>query len=194
MVACSRPKLPTGSLAVTRLLTRSDYERVNKMTTENTTATTSAEADMTPFEFADNFIKNHSTLEIAEQLVLYSEQVDRLQARVTAEASTSDHFRQKFARLENTIEEFLKSHIGDNEDASVDDMKELAESLGIELTKTITIKFTAEVEVEVTVPIDADLDDVDENDFTVSAEFDGKTDWEVQDTNINVNDFEVEED
>ena len=194
MVACSRPKLPTGSLAVTRLLTRSDYERVNKMTTENTTATTSAEADMTPFEFADNFIKNHSTLEIAEQLVLYSEQVDRLQARVTAEASTSDHFRQKFARLENTIEEFLKSHIGDNEDASVDDMKELAESLGIELTKTITIKFTAEVEVEVTVPLDADLDDVDENDFTVSAEFNGKTDWEVEDTNINVNDFEVEED
>lgn len=194
MVACYRPKLPSGSLAVTRLLTRSDYERVNEMTTENTTATTSAEADMTPFEFADNFIKNHSTLEIAEQLVLYSEQVDRLQARVTAEASTSDHFRQKFARLENTIEEFLKSHIGDNEDASVDDMKELAESLGIELTKTITIKFTAEVEVEVTVPIDADLDDVDENDFTVSAEFDGKTDWEVQDTNINVNDFEVEED
>jgi len=169
-------------------------KRVNKMTTENTTATTSAEAGMTPFEFADDFIKNHSTLEIAEQLVTYSEQVDRLQARVTAEASTSDHFRQKFARLENTIEEFLKSHIADNEDASVDDMKELAESLGIELTKTITIKFTAEVEVEVTVPIDADLDDVDENDFTVSAEFDGKTDWEVQDTNINVNDFEVEED
>jgi len=194
MVACFRPKLPTGSLAVTRLLTRSDYERVNEMTTENTTASTSAEADMTPFEFADNFIKNHSTLEIAEQLVTYSEQVDRLQVRVTAEAGNADHFRQKFNRLEAQIEEFLKSHIGDNEDASVDDMKEFAETLGIELTKTITIKFTAEVEVEVTVPIDADLDDVDENDFTVSAEFDGKTDWEVQDTNINVNDFEVEED
>jgi hypothetical protein len=164
------------------------------MTTENTTATTAAEDNMTPYEFADNFIKTHSVLEIAEQLVTYSEQVDRLQARVTAEAGTSDHYRQKFARLEERVAEFLKSHISENDDASVDDMKEFAESLGIELTKTITVKFTAEVEVEITVPIDADVDDVDENDFTVSAEFDGKTDWEVEDTNINVNDFEVEED
>ena len=164
------------------------------MTTENTTATTSAEAGMTPFEFADDFIKNHSTLEIAEQLVTYSEQVDRLQARVTAESGTSDHWRQKFNRLENTIEEFLKSHIGDNEDASVDDMKEFAESLGIELTKSITVKFTAEVEVEMTVPLDFDTDDISEDSFTVSAEFDGMNDVTVEDTNINVDDFEVEED
>jgi hypothetical protein len=164
------------------------------MTTENTTATTSAEAEMTPFEFADNFIKNHSTLEIAEQLVTYSEQVDRLQVRVTAEAGNADHFRQKFNRLEAQIEEFLKSHIGDNEDASVDDMKEFAETLGIELTKSITVKFTAEVEVEMTVPLDFDTDDIDDSHFTVSAEFDGMNDVTVEDTNINVDDFEVEED
>jgi hypothetical protein len=197
MVACYRPKLPSGSLAVTRLLTRSDYERVNEMTTDNTTATTAstaAEENMTPFEFADNFIKNHSTLEIAEQLVTYSEQVDRLQARVTAEAGSSDHWRQKFNRLEERVAEFLKSHISENDDASVDDMKEFAESLGIELTKNITVKFTAEVEVEMTVPLDFDCDDISEDSFTVSAEFDGMTDVEVEDTNINVNDFEVEED
>ena len=196
MVACSRPKLPSGSLAVTRLLTRSDYERVNEMTTENTTTdTTSTELPpLTPEQVAEDFVKENTTSTIVEEFVNNYKTIESLKSRVQAEAGTSDHYRQKFARLEERVTEFLKSYIIDGNDASVDDMKEFAESLGIELTKTITVKFTAEVEVEITVPIDADVDDVDENDFTVSAEFDGKTDWEVEDTNINVNDFEVEED
>jgi hypothetical protein len=73
-------------------------------------------------------------------------------------------------------------------------MKEFAESLGIELTKQIKVKFTAEVEVEMTVPLDFDCDDIREHHFTVSAEFDGMTDVEVDDTDICINDFEVEED
>jgi hypothetical protein len=163
------------------------------MTTENTTATTSAESNMTPYEFAEDFIKTHSVLEIAEQLVTYSESVDNLTTRVQAEAGNSKHYIERYNRLFERVEQFLKSHILEDDEASVDDMKEFAESIGIELTKTITVTFTAEVEVEITVPIDASIDDIDENDFTVSAEFDGKTDWEVEDTDITINDFNAEE-
>jgi hypothetical protein len=162
------------------------------MTTENTTVTTEL-PPLTPEQVAEDFVKENTTSVIIEEFVNNYKTIESLKTRVQAESGTSDHWRMKFARLESNIVEFLKSHISDNEDASVDDMKEFAESLGIELTKTITVKFTAEVEVEITVPLDADIDDVDENDFTVSAEFDGKNDWSVEDTNINVNDFEVEE-
>jgi len=160
------------------------------MTTENTTVTETE----TPEQIAEQFVKNHNSMQIEEELVNHYNTISALQNRVEAEAGNSDHFRQKFNRLEAQIEEFLKSHIGDNEDASVDDMKEFAETLGIELTKSITVKFTAEVEVEMTVPLDFDTDDIDDSHFTVSAEFDGMNDVTVEDTNINVDDFEVEED
>jgi hypothetical protein len=166
------------------------------MTTENTTTdTTSTELPpLTPEQVAEDFVKENTTSTIVEEFVNNYKTIESLKARVATESGTSDHWRQKFARLENSIEEFLKSHIGDNEDASVDDMKEFAESLGIELTKTIKVKFTAEVEVDMTVPLDFDCDDIREHHFTVSAEFDGMTDVEVDDTDICINDFEVEED
>ena len=160
------------------------------MTTENTAVTETE----TPEQIAEQFVKNHNSMQIEEELVNHYKTIESLKSRVQAEAGNSDHFRQKFNRLEERVAEFLKSHIGDNEDASVDDMKEFAESLGIELTKSITVKFTAEVEVEMTVPLDFDTDDISEDSFTVSAEFDGMNDVTVEDTNINVDDFEVEED
>jgi len=190
MVACYRPKLPSGSLAVTRLLTRSDYERVNQMTTENTTTES---MPLTPIQIAEEFVKENTTSTIIEEFVNHYNTIESLKQQLEYQQQETRNQRSRWASMAETIEEFLKEHIKDQQ-VSIDDLKELADELEIELTKTITIKFTAEVEVEVTVPIDADLDDVDENDFTVSAEFDGKTDWEVQDTNINVNDFEVDED
>jgi hypothetical protein len=163
------------------------------MTTENTTVTPEL-PPLTPEQVAEDFVKENTTSVIVEELVNHYKTIESLKTRVQAESGTSDHWRQKFARLENSIEEFLKEHIKDNEDASVDDMKEFAESLGIELTKTIKVKFTAEVEVDMTVPLDFDCDDIREHHFTVSAEFDGMNDVEVDDTDICVNDFEVEED
>ncbi len=163
------------------------------MTTENTTATTEL-PPLTPEQVAEDFVKENTTSVIVEEFVNNYKTIESLKTRVQAEAGTSDHWRQKFARLEDRVTEFLKSHISENDDASVDDMKEFAESLGIELTKQIKVKFTAEVEVEMTVPLDFDCDDIREHHFTVSAEFDGMTDVEVDDTDICVNDFEVEED
>ena len=194
MPLTDRPKLPSGSLAVTRLLTRSaiNKKRVNEMTTENTTVTPEL-PPLTPEQVAEEFVKENTTSTIIEEFVNNYKTIESLKSRVQAEAGTSDHWRQKFARLENSIEEFLKQYIGDNEDASVDDMKEFAESLGIELTKTIKVTFTAAVEVELTVPLDFDTDDINDHHFTVSAEFDGMNDVEVDDTDISIDDFEVEE-
>ena len=159
------------------------------MTTENTTT----EAPLTPAQIAEEFVKENTTATIIEEFVNHYNAIESLKQQLEYQQQETRNQRSRWASMAQTIEEFLKEHISEGNDASVDDLKELAESLDIELTKTITIKFTAEVEVEVTVPIDADIDDVDENDFTVSAEFDGKTDWEVNDTNININDFDVEE-
>ena len=162
------------------------------MTTENTTVTPEL-PPLTPEQVAEDFVKENTTSVIIEEFVNNYKTIESLKSRVQAEAGTSDHWRQKFARLENSIEEFLKQYIGDNEDASVDDMKEFAESLGIELTKTIKVTFTAAVEVELTVPLDFDTDDINDHHFTVSAEFGGMNDVEVDDTDISIDDFEVEE-
>lgn len=167
------------------------------MTTENTsTDTTSTELPpLTPQQVAENLVKALTTAGIVEEFVTNWKEIEGLKKRVEAEAASADHYRQTLARKLDIVEEFIKSHVGENDEASVDELKELAESLDIELTKTITVTFTAEVEVQMTVPLDFDTDDITESDFEVSAEFQSRMDdVEVEDTNINVNDFEVEED
>lgn len=159
------------------------------MTTENTT---SEAMPLTPIQIAEEFVKENTTSTIVEEFVNHYNTIESLKKQLEYQQQEVRNQRSRWASMAQTIEEFLKEHITEGR-VDIDDLKQLADDLDIELTKTITVKFTAEVEVEITVPIDADVDDVDENDFTVSAEFDGKTDWEVNDTNINVNDFDVEE-
>jgi len=167
-----------------------------EMTTENTSTNTTSNVlpSLTPEQVAENFVKANTTTGIVDEFVRNWKEIEGLRKRVEAEASTADHYRQTLTRKLDIVEEFIKSHVGENDEASVDDLKELADSLDIELTKTIKVTFTAEVEVEMTVPLDFDTDDISESDFTVSAEFNGMTDVEVEDTNINIPDFEVEED
>lgn len=161
------------------------------MTTENTMT------DMAPViqeAVAEELVKASTTAQIVETLVKYMQNEESLKQQLFAASQTSDHWRQKFVRQQDKIEEWLKSYIGDNNDASVDDMKEFAETLGIEMTKNIKVTFTAQVEVEMVVPLDFDNDNIDEDCFTVSAEFDGMTDVDVEGTDIDISDFEVEED
>lgn len=163
-------------------------------TTEATTESTSTEASMTPYEFAEDFIKNHSVTEIAEQLVTYSESVDNLNRRIARQGAENDNLRVRLQDTVNTITEFLKSHISDNQDADIDDLKELADELDIELTKSITVKMQIEVEIEMTAPLDFDESNIDDSDFDISCEFNRRiADVEVDDTSINVESCEVEE-
>lgn len=163
-------------------------------TTEATTESTSTEASMTPMEFAEDFIKNNSITDIAEQLVTYSETVDNLNRRIARQVAENDNLRRSLQDTVNTITEFLKSHIGENDSASVDELKELADELDIEMSKSITVKMQVEIEVEMTVPIDFDEESIDDSDFDISCEFSRSlNDVEVDDTNINVESCEVEE-
>lgn len=166
------------------------------MTTDTTatTETTSAEASMTPYEFAEDFIKNHSVMEIAEQLVTYSESADNLQKRIQRQIDEIDNLRAKLRNQTDTIEEFLKSHIGDNDSASVDELKELAEELDIELTKTIKVTFTIECEYEIVIPLDADEDSIDEGDFDYTVSYrNHKNDYEETSEALELTNFETEE-
>jgi len=164
------------------------------MTTENTTTeTTATEAQMTPMEFAEDFIKTHSVMEIAEQLVTYSESTDNLIKAKSLKQAEIDNLRRHHNQVIETITEFLKSHIGEGDSASVDDLKELAEQLDIEMTKSITVKIEIEVEVELTVPLDFDEENIDDSDFDISCDFNGMTDVDVDDTSIEITSCEVEE-
>jgi seryl-tRNA synthetase len=159
-----------------------------------TTETTSTEASMTPEQFAEDFIKNHSVAELVEQFVMYSKSVDSLQQRLQSAINNSDHYRQQLRNQTETIEEFLKSHISENDSASVGELKDLAEELEIELTKTIKVTFKIEAEYEIVVPLDADEDSISENDFDYSVSYRNNTnDYEETSESYEIIDFETEE-
>lgn len=159
-----------------------------------TTETTSTEASMTPEQFAEDFIKTHSVAELVEQFVMYSKSVDSLKQRLESAINNSDHYRQQLRNQTETIEEFLKSHISDNDSASVSELKDLAEELDIELTKTLKVTFNIEVEYEITVPLDADEDSIDESDFDYSVSYrNSNNDYEETSEAYEIADFNVEE-
>jgi hypothetical protein len=162
------------------------------MTTDITN--TETESMPAPLQIAEDFIKNNSVMEIAEEFVNHYNAIESLKKQLEYQQQETRNQRSRWASMAETIEEFLKSHIAEGDDASIDDLKELADSLDIELTKSITVKMRVDVEVEMTVPLDFDEDSLDEGNFDISAEFNGMTDVEVDDTNIQVDSFEVEED
>ena len=165
------------------------------MTTENTTTeSTSAEASMTPYEFAMDFIKNNSVTEIAEKLVTYSESVDNLNARIARQVSENERLRSRLQETVDAVTAFLKQHIGDDDSASVEELEQLAEELDIELTKTITVSMRVDIEVEMTVPLNFHEDSISESDFDISCDFRNHIDdVESDDISIEVNSFDVEE-
>ena len=188
-ITSTKPKPPSGGLVVTATTDEAHQQnkRDKKMTTENTTV------EVTPIEIATEFVKNSSSIQIAEKIAEDTQSLDNMRKNVSHKQVEIDYLRRDKQTILNTVEKFLKEHISEGNDADLDELKELAEELNIELTKNITVTFTANVEVEMTVPLDFDLEGIDESNFTVSAEFDGMTDVDVDDTDINVEDFEVEE-
>jgi hypothetical protein len=151
-------------------------------------------APNTPEAVAEDFVKENSTASIIEELVANYKTIESLKLRVTAEANNADHYRQLFKRKLEIVEEFLKSHIGENDSASVDELKELAESLDIELTKEVEVTFTIEVTATLTVPLDFDVDDISEDDFDTRVAYEGShNDVDSDDVEWNISDFEADE-
>jgi len=100
--------------------------------------------------------------------------------------------RTKLQETVDTVTEFIKDNYDDG--ATTDEIKELADELDIELSKELTVSFTANVEVTLTVPIGFDEDSIHDGMFSVSVESNYRNDEiEWDNDSIEIDDFEVEE-
>ena len=158
-----------------------------------TTETTTVEVELTPAQIAEAFIKEHSFGDLVDEFVAHHNAIESLKKRLEYSEQSSNTYRAKLRDVTNTAEEFLKEHIKDNDSASVEELKELAESLDIELTKTINVSFSIQVEATISVPLDFDEDEFNDGDFDIRVDYNGAyTDSECDDITWEVDDFSAE--
>lgn len=166
------------------------------MTTENTTtdATTTELPPLTPEQVAEEFVKENNSMQIVEELVNHYNAIESLNRKLEQAELDIRNQRSRWASMAQTIEEFLKEHISEGNDASVDDLKELAESLDIELDKEVEVTFQVEVTATITVPLDFDAEDISEQDFDISITYEGRhNDVECDDIEWDTNDFQSDD-
>jgi Asp-tRNA(Asn)/Glu-tRNA(Gln) amidotransferase A subunit family amidase len=160
------------------------------MTTENTVT----EVEPTPTQIAENFVKENTTSVIVEEFVNHYNKIENLNRQLDASKSTAEYRRVRLEELIAKTRDFLLTHIANHDGASVDELKELAEELDIELTKEIEVTFRVEVTATVTVPVDFDEDDITDSDFDISVEYSGThNDAECDSIEYEVNNFVAEE-
>ena len=115
---------------------------------------------------AEEFVKDHNSTEIVQELVKYSNSVDSLKSHLEYERNRNTALAEKLDMVKN----FITEHVKDDDMASVDELKELAGELGLTLTKRVTVEFT--VTYNLTVECDID-EEVSEDDFRVSMDYNG---------------------
>lgn len=117
--------------------------------------------------------------------------VREVTAYQVSEAFTSNvYLEKKNASMRSGIadvKEYLTEGIQDGS-IDTDVATEIAERLGIELTKTLRVEFTVRYSATVRVPLDSDLD---ESDFSVRIDANADGDWDDEDYDIE--DFSAEE-
>jgi seryl-tRNA synthetase len=161
------------------------------MTTENTVTDS---APLTPEAVAEEFVKENTTSVIVEEFVNNYNAIESLKRQLDASKSTAEYRRVRLEELIAKTRDFIMTHVADGEGANVDELKELAEELDIELTKEISVTFTVEVTATVTVPVDFDEDDITDADFDITVEYSGShNDAECDDIEYEVNNFVAEE-
>jgi hypothetical protein len=115
---------------------------------------------------AEEFVKDHNSTEIVQELVKYSNSVDSLRSQLEYERTRNTNLGGKLDIVKN----FITEHVRDDESATVDELKTLAAELDFTLTKRVTVEFT----VTYNLTIDCDLDEeVDSDDFRVNMEYNG---------------------
>jgi seryl-tRNA synthetase len=161
------------------------------MTTENTVTES---APMTPEAVAEEFVKANTTSVLVEEFVNHYNEIERLKRRLEEKNSSLDYSRNRLNELVAKTRDFIMTHVADGEGASVDELKELAEELDIDLTKEICVTFSIEVTATVTVPVDFDEDDITDADFDITVEYSGThNDAECDSVEYEVNNFVSEE-
>ena len=161
------------------------------MTEETTQVTT--EAPLTNQQIAENTVKELSANELTKELQRLLDEVDYRKREAALAKERATQGTSRYLNLFNTLEEFIKEHVKD-EQISIDDLKELAEEVNIELTKSIKVTFNVKCEYEFNVPLDWTNDDISDGDFTIRISSD-ITDEDVEETSesFEVEDFEVED-
>lgn len=183
-------KLPSGSLTVIAVTDEPIVRKSkgNKMTTENSNTDTAAV--MTPKVMAERFVGENFSAVIAEELAKQYEEIAELKLSKERLYNQMTEFRSRWATLHDKVEEFLKSHVKEDDDATVEELKELADNLNIEMSKNIKVTFTIEVTAEMEVDLDFDEESIDETKFDVSIDYNGEDNAEIEWT---TDDFDVEE-
>ena len=109
-----------------------------------------------------------------------------------------EHSRNANVTLNNRIDSFkeeIKTFVVENIGGYVsdDDLKNFAESFGIELTQDVTFTATVSFSVSATVPLDFDLDEIENLDFTASLDYNGSDlqDLEFDYSEVVIEDVEV---
>ncbi len=160
---------------------------------ENVTNTQVEEAPKSKLQIAEEFVKENNFRDVVDHIVDL-----QVKADVAIEANQRiinerDTYRRSHRQVIDTVEEFLKEHIKDQQ-VSVDDLKELAAELDIELTKEVEVTFKVDVKFVGTVPLDFDIDDISDGDFDVTVRYNGNdSDVEFDEEWVEVEDFEAEE-
>lgn len=158
------------------------------MTTEETT-----QVPLTHQQIAENTVKEQSANELIKEFQRLLDEVDYYKRETALSKERATQNSSRYTNLFNSVEEFIKDMIKKDE-VDIDDLKELAEELNIELTKSIKVKFTVDCEYEFNVPLDFDLQSLSESDFDISISS-NITDEDAEETSesYEVEDFEVED-
>ena len=115
---------------------------------------------------AAEFVKDHNSHEIVQELVKYSNSVDSLKSQLEYVTNRNTTLTNKLDIVKN----FITEHVKDDDSASVDELKDLAGELDFTLTKRVEVEFT--VTYKLTVECDID-EEVSEDDFRVSMDYNG---------------------
>lgn len=142
---------------------------------------------------AENTVKELSANDLTKEFQRLLDEVDYYKKETKLAKERATQATSKYLNLFNTLADFIKEHVKD-EQVSIDDLKELAEELNIELTKSITVTFTVKAEYEFHVPLDWTDDDISDGDFDIKISH-NLNDDEMEQTSesMEVEDFEVED-
>ena len=133
---------------------------------------------------AAEFVKDHNSQEIVDELVKYSNSVDSLTEQLEYVRIRNQSLNDQLG----LVKDFITEHVKENEPATVDELKELAVQLGITLTKRVNVQFT----VEYNLTIECDIDEeVSQDDFRVDMDYNGV--GEIYDQNEDWSDIEIED-
>lgn len=166
-------------------------EETTQVTIEETTDPT--KLTLTNQQIAESVVKDLPANEIVNEVKRLLDEVDYRKKEAALAKERATQGTSRYLNLFNALEEFIKEHVKD-EQISIDDLKEFAEEVNIELTRSVRVTFNVKCEYEFNVPLDWSDDDISDGDFTVHISSNINDD-DVEETSESheIEDFEVED-